>query len=229
MSVTPEELAAFADGELDAARHDKVAAAVAADPALAAQVQAHRRLKAQLSAHFAPILDEPLPQRLAAPFAPKAEVVDFAAARAVRDERRRLPRWTWIAAPALAASLALALFAPREGSGEDYASGQLASALDSQLVATQPGNAPTHILLSFREQSGTYCRAFSKVDESGIACKDAQGWKVRRIGAVGAAQSREYRQAGSTEVAIMEAAQALAAAPALDAEEEMRAKAQGWR
>ena len=79
MSVTREELAAFADGELDPARADEVAAAVEADPALAEQVRAHRALKARLSAHFAPIMEAPLPESLAAPLQPK--VVDFAAAR----------------------------------------------------------------------------------------------------------------------------------------------------
>ena len=42
MSVRREELAAYADGELDAAREAEVATAVAADPALAREVEAHR-------------------------------------------------------------------------------------------------------------------------------------------------------------------------------------------
>ena len=42
MSVTPEELAAFADGELDPAREAEVATAIAAAPTLAEQVRAHR-------------------------------------------------------------------------------------------------------------------------------------------------------------------------------------------
>ncbi|QGN55131.1 hypothetical protein [Novosphingobium sp. Gsoil 351] len=229
MSITPEELAAFADGELDGGRGDRVAAAAAADPALAAKIAAHRKLKARLSAHFAPILDEPVPAMLTAKLSPKAEVVDLAAARAVRGERRRLPRWSWIAAPALAASLALALFAPRGGERADYASGQLASALDNQLVATAPSDAPTRILLSFRDDAGAYCRAFSAARQSGIACRDTQGWKLRELRAGQAAQSQEYRQAGSSDAGLLEAAQAMAAGPAFDAAQELEARERGWR
>jgi hypothetical protein len=229
MRISPEELAAFADGELDAARRNQVAALVAADPTLAAQVEAHRKLRAQLSAHFAPVLDEPLPQRLTDQLAPEVEVIDFAAARALRDSRRRLPRWRWIAAPALAASLALALFAPRGGDDNGYVSEQLASALDNQLVATQPRGAPTRILLSFRDDAGVYCRAFSAPRQSGIACRDSQGWRLRELGAGETERPGEYRQAGSSSAAVMEAAQTMAAGPALDAAEEENAKAQRWR
>jgi AraC-like DNA-binding protein len=49
MTISREELAAFADGELDTGREAEIAAAVAADPALAAQVEAHRALKARLA------------------------------------------------------------------------------------------------------------------------------------------------------------------------------------
>jgi hypothetical protein len=229
MNPTREELAAFADGQLEAERAAEVAAVIAADPVLAAQVEAHRALKARLSAHFAPILDEPLPERLSAPLAARAEVVDFAAAKSTREERRKLPRWSWIAAPAIAASLALALFAPRAGDREGYASGQLATALDSQLVATQSGDAPTRILLSFRDRAGAYCRAFAGQASSGIACRDAQGWKLVRREAAGAAPSGEYRQAGNSETAVLEAAQALTTGPALDAAQESAAQARGWR
>jgi anti-sigma factor RsiW len=61
MSVTREELAAFADGELEPARAAEVAALVEGDPALAAQVQAHRALKERLGGPFAPILAATVP------------------------------------------------------------------------------------------------------------------------------------------------------------------------
>jgi len=228
MSVTPEDLAAFADGELEAARREAVAAAIAANPALAAQVEAHRALRSRLAGHFAPILDEPPPERLTRMIAPSAGVVDLAAARADRDGRRRLPRWSLIAAPALAASLALAIFMPGGGS-EAYAPEQLAGVLDSQLAATQPDDAPTRILLSFRDRTGAYCRAFSGTSQSEIACRDARGWKLRRIGAGAPPDASEYRQAGSADATILAAAQAMAAGVALDAAQEGEAQARGWR
>ena len=60
ISITPERLAAYADGELDGETARAVETAIAADPALQAQVAAHRALKARLSAHFAPIAAQPV-------------------------------------------------------------------------------------------------------------------------------------------------------------------------
>jgi hypothetical protein len=229
VNVTPEELVAFADGELDPTRAAEVAAAVAADPALEAQVQAHRALKEQLGAHFAPFATEPVPERLRSLLEPKpAEVVDFAQARERRERSRTVPRWTWFAAPALAASLALAVFLPRGGNGE-YAQGDLARALDGQLVAQQDPAAATRILLSFRDASGDYCRAFAGEAQSGIACRDDTGWRLQFEGEGSAAQGTDYRMAGAGAAEVLEQAQAMAAGPALDAEQEAAARAKGWR
>lgn len=228
MTPTREELAAFADGELGPVRGAVIESALAADPALGAEVEAHRELKARLSAHFAPILEEPLPDRLTASLAPAGEVVDFAAARSRLALRRTLPRWTWIAGPALAASLLLALLLPRSGSNGDYASPQLAAALDNQLVATQPAEASTRILLSFRDKDGAYCRAFAGAGRSGIGCRDAQGWRLRALDRGSVPKSSEFRQAGSDASAVLAAAQEMAAGPALDAVEEERAMQSGW-
>lgn len=228
MTISPEELAAFADGELDAVRTAEVAAAVEADPALAAQVGAHRALKDRLGAHFAPIMDAPVPDRLTAALRPApAEAVSFAAAREKRDRARGLQRWGWIAAPALAAALALAVFVPR-GNG-DYAQGALAETLDGQLIAAQAADAPTRVLLSFRDGEGAYCRAFAGVAQSGIACRDAEGWRLRYRGEGVAVQDGDYRMAGTPAAAVLERAQAMAAGPALDASQERAARARGWR
>lgn len=226
MTVTREELAAFADGELEPARAAEVAAAVAADPALDAQVRAHRALKERLGAHFAPILDAPLPDELTAPLQPK--VVDFAAVREKRQRARALPRWSWIAGPALAASVALMVMIDR-GTGETYAEGPLRDALDTQLAASQPADAPNRILLSFRDETGAFCRAYAGADQSGIACRDDEGWRIRTTGRGAGAQESEYRMAGNPAAEVLERAQAMAAGPALDATQEAAAQARGWR
>lgn len=229
MTLQKEELAAFADGELDSRRTREVAALVAADPALAAEVEAHRALRQKLSAHFAPVLGEPVPEEMVTMLQPKDAVIDFAAAKAARF-RRRLPRWTWVAAPALAASLALALFAPGNRSpGPNYVSGQLASALDNQLSSTQPGNAGVRILLSFRDSSGAYCRAFAAIGSDGIACRDSVGWKMRFAGRAADRQSREFRQAGSGAIDLLSAAQEMAKGPALNKFEEEKARTANWQ
>lgn len=229
MTITREELAAYADGELDTARTEEIAAAVESEPELAREVAAHRALKAQLTAHFAPIAEEQVPERLMALLTPRpAEVVDFTAARDKAEARRRLPRWSYFAAPALAASLALALFLPRGGDDDNGTVGpQLAQALDTQLVAEQASSAEPRILLSFRDRAGDYCRAFAEEARSGIACKQDGGWQLRMLDTGTGASVTEYRQASAAR--ILAQAQEMADGPALDAQAEAAARQTGWR
>lgn len=232
MTVTREELTAFADGELTGEREAAVAAAVAADPALAREVEAHRALRMTLAEHYTPVVSAPLPDRLTALLdrPQKAEVVDFVEAKERRRARRMFPRWGWIAGPALAASLALVLILP--GSREDgaaYADAQLASILDSRLVAEQAPDADTRVLLSFRAQGGEFCRVFTGEDGGGIACRNAEGWRLETLGEGSAAASTDYRMAEASDAALLTRAQEMAQGPALDAAAEARAKAKGWR
>ncbi len=241
--ITSEELAAWADGEVTGARGDAIAAAVAADPALQAQVNAHRALGDKLAAHFAPIAQEPVPDRLAALLraeptaandqietpAGSADVVNFEQAREKIAAKPKLPRWGWVVGPALAASLALAVFIPRGGDqphADGYADTQLAAVLDTQLVAEQ-GDAQTRILLSFQNEGGEFCRAFSGAETGGIACRDDEGWRMEALGEGAAPDAGEYRMAGAPE--ILAAAQDMAAGEALDAEAEEAARQAGWR
>jgi hypothetical protein len=235
VTVSRDELAAFADGELTGPRAREVEAALAADPSLMRDLERHRALKAQLSAHFDPIVDEPVPDALAALLrsaggGPASNVVGFAEARERIAEKRRLPRWSWVAGPALAASLALVVLVPRGGDeNEGYADARLAGLLDQRLVAEQrPGDA-TRVLLSFRDRAGVYCRAFSGRGGGGIACRDDAGWKLEATGEGAAGSRSEYRMAGADDAAILARAQALAEGGALDGEQETAARARGWR
>lgn len=235
MTVTRDELAAFADGQLTGARARAVEAAVAADPKLLRDLKRHRALKAQLCAHFDPIAAEPVPDSLAAllrsePEAPASTIVGFAEARERIAGKRRLPRWSWVAGPALAASLALAVLVPRGGDhSADYADAQLAGLLDQRLVAQQAPGQETRVLLSFRDRGGSYCRAFSGSDGGGIACRDAAGWRLEALGDGSAGSQSDYRMAGADDTAILARAQAMADGAALDAEQEAAARGRGWR
>ncbi|WP_324261296.1 anti-sigma factor [Altererythrobacter sp. H2] len=232
MTITPEDIAAFADGELSGEREAQVAAAIEADPELAQQVERHKSLKSMLAGHYSPVLDQAVPDRLAAMLAQPqpAQVVDFAAAREQRESRRRQPHWGWIAGSALAASLALAVILP--GSGGEvpaYADTQLAGVLDDRLVADQSPGDETRVLLSFRSEEGRYCRAFSGSAGGGLACRDEAGWKLEALGEGSEGASSDYRMAGVGEAEILALAQEMAAGPALDAQEEQAAREQGWR
>lgn len=226
MTPTPEQLAAFADGQLDPAEAAAVSAAIAQDPALASKVAAHQALRAKLQQRFAPVADEPVPDRLAALLqAPDSTVIDFASAKA---RRQSPPRWIWLAGPALAASLVLAL-TMRSPADTNYASSELAAALDNQLVGEQGSDAPVRVLLSFKDSAGDFCRAYTATEGSAIACRDTQGWKLRGASADRNDEAQaQYRQAASAGD-ILAQAQAMARGPALDAEAEREARAKGWK
>lgn len=231
MTLPKETIAAYADGELDGEALREAEAALAADPELQAQVEAHRALKARLSAHFAPIAEMPVPEHLIRAVKGGAEVVDFAAVAArKRAPAAPRPRFAWFG-PALAASLAVAVvgYGISQRSVHDYAVGDVAAALDSQLVATQPAGAPVRVLLSFRDGEGHFCRGFSSQDQSGIACRDGRGWKLGKVFGGDRAQSGEYRQAGSADADVMAAIQDMAQGSALDAQGELDARRDGWR
>ena len=236
--VTPEEIAAFADGELPAGREAAIREAIAADPELAKQVQRHRALAARLSQHYAPVLEEGVPDRLTDLLTARKDetVVDFAAARQKQEAQKREapsrhPHWGWSAGPALAASLAIAVILgdTNTGPGAGYAGPQLAAVLDDQLVAEQSSAAETRVLLSFEDKGGQFCRAYSGVSGGGIACRDDEGWRIESRSEGGEAASTDFRMAGADDGAILAEAQDMATGPALDAAAEQAARERGWR
>ena len=233
MTVSRDDLAAYADGELSGARAQEVEAAIAANPGLMRDLERHRALKAQLCAHFDPIVDEPVPHALTALLEADTRatnVVSFAAANQRIAEKRSLPRWSWVAGPALAASLALVVLVPRGGDDTGaYADAQLAGMLDQRLVSQQAPGETDRVLLSFRDRSGAYCRAYSGRESGGIACRDASGWRLEATGQGSVSSGTDYRMAGTGDAAILARAQAMAAGAALDSDQEAAARAQGWR
>lgn len=235
MTITPEELAAFADGELNDADKERVAAAIARDETLARQLEAHRALKARLAGHFAPVLDQPVPDRLAQLLANASEtwradenIVNLAAAREIRAVKWHLPAWGW--GGAIAASIAaVVIFSSYSGgSGALYADEQVAQVLDQQTIAEQPTNAQNRVLLSFKNRSGEYCRAYNVAGKGGIACRDTKGWRMEVVGEGETTDKAQYRMAGS-DIDILDRAQEMAVGAALDADAEAAARATGWR
>lgn len=246
MSVTPEELMAYADGELPAGDAARVEAAIAGDPALAERLAAERRLRDALRHHLDPVAQEPVPDNLAAMIARDGQgdtrnVVPLAAARkarkeAARPDKRRLPQ-RWGSGIAMAAALVLGImlgtqlqsagpFSDKQGAL--VASGGLAKGLESQLASAQGEAGPLRILTSFRRSGGDYCRVFESGSAAGIACKDDGDWMLERMIATGPRQTGEYRQAGSPQSALLAAAQDMAAGDPLDAAAERKARASAW-
>ena len=229
MTITPEQLAAYADGELDDVTAARVRRALEADPELAGNLAQLTELRGLLAARFDPILDEPVPDRLTQPVEAAAKVVSLSDVRAARQKLWHRPQFRFAAGSAIAASLVVAvLVGGRGGVPAGYAETQLAAALDNTLSG-QTASDGTKLLLTFRDRNGAACRGYAGTAASGIACHDERGWKLEAVGQAGLGQTTQYQQAGSADAAIMAAAQDLAAGPALDAEAETAARKAGWR
>lgn len=243
MTITPEQIMAYVDGELDEETRGRITLAARADLDLAQRIAAERALRDRLKAHFAPIAEAEVPvdwvDRIRAETAP-AQVIDMAAAR---DRKAASgPRWwsnRWAGA-AMAASLVLGIFVGSQwqGAGQSgpitahdgalLASGELASALDMQLASAQE-DAPIRMLGTFQRDGGDICRVFAGRQVSGVACHEAGGWQLQHVLPGSARTGTAYRQAGSHEAELMAIAQAMAAGEPLDAAQEREAKAKGWR
>lgn len=232
--MSDERLMAYADGEGDAAERAAIERAIAADPALARRVAAHRALRERLHAAFDPVLAEPLPQRLLDATAGSAPVIDLAAERG----RRRWQPMHW---GALAASLCVGLLIGRlwQPAARDaalawigdaaVAAGPLAAVLE-----TAPSGPEGAARLSFVDRAGRYCRGFALGAQAGLACRAAEGWRIEALAATEAheagASGPAYRQAGSAlPPAVLAAIDARIAGPALDATAERAAIAAGWQ
>lgn len=223
-------LMAYADGELDPLAAKRVERALAADPALARTVAAHRALRARMAAAYAVAptpAGDPLAARIAAP-AP-ATVVPFTPRVVPRTTR---PRWRQAAALAACLIVGVAVGTQWPSGpvtakhGVLVASGTLARALDTRLAAT---TGETRMLLSFRDKDGRPCRVFAAPAVDGIACHDADGWSLVRTRSAAAAAGGDYRQAGSADAALMAEAQEMIAGAPLSREQEAAAVVQGWR
>lgn len=237
MAIDDAMLMAFADGELDEIGRARVERALAEDPALKERLAVQHRLRARLAARYAPVAEEEVPERLRRML--ETNVVALPAAPA----RRARPIWQSFAA--LAATLVLGLAvgrtllapgAPAAGpiaveGGIMVARGELAEALDTRLASAQAPGAATRIGVSFAAGDGRLCRTFDGAAAAGVACRGEDGWQVMMTAAgAGAGPARgDYRQAGSENLLVQQAAQDMMAGEPFDAAAERRARDSGWR
>lgn len=230
MSFDPTTIAAFVDGELDDLTARRIERAAETDAALAAEIARHRALRAQLAEHYAPICDEPVPDRLRS-LLRDVTTVDTSLADRREARRARFSALNW---GAVAASLLFGLtiglrpWMPaadvQTDNGTLIAAGSLAAALDTQLASTQPPDAAVRIGVSFEDKAGRYCRSFESAGLDGIGCREGERWRLERT-LVGQ-RNGNYRQATSGELAA--AAAAMMRRDALDAGGERAARDAGW-
>ena len=230
MSFDPEIVAAFVDGELDDLTAHRIEREAECDSALAAEIARHRALKVQLSAHYAPVAEEVVPERLRSLLTAQAQVDTSLADR--RDAKRA--RFSAIHWGAIAASLVLGLtiglrpWIPAANVAADngtlIAAGSLAHALETQLASNQASDTAVRIGVSFEDKTGRYCRIFETSTLDGIGCREGGRWQLERT--LRGRESGDYRQASSGELAATAAA--MMRRDALDADGERTARDAGW-
>lgn len=242
MPVDEEKLIAWIDGALEPVDAAAVADAVAADPALAALAESHRRLTTRLRGGFNAILHEPIPAALAAVVRPAATVIDLSAARRTRDDRsaapvgrRRMPQWA-----AIAATLAVGIVAGRmagefgpqpiltQGRSGLQASGQLAAALDDEL-ASVPVRGPVRVHVTFRAHDGQICRTWSTAGQDGVACHSGDRWRIVASVAASTVDTEQYRMAGNSNQKLLGIIDGMIKGETFDAQQEVQARRSGWR
>ena len=223
MSAKLERIMAFLDGEMARGERAAFEAEMAADPALAAEVAAHRELGEKLSDAYAPVADEPVPLRLTL------------AAQAANDAPPRRLNFAWAG---MAACLVVGVLggrfvlAPDPGIAvgtELGARTDLARALEAQL-ASQPG--AVRIGLTFRDRGGRWCRTFESRQGSlaGLACRQDGAWRVQAASAWSPTDAPAYRTAGSDmPPEVLAVVDRTLAGEVLDAAQERAVRDGGWR
>lgn len=227
--ISDEMLIAYLDGELDEAGMAAVDAALGADPALVDRLEAHAALAERVRAAYAAVLDEPVPAALAKLVPPSgtSKVVSLA------DHRKPTPNYAWWGAVAATLVVGVMLFGRGLAGGdpvgaEMVARGELARALTFQASAER--NSDVQIGLTFKDGAGRYCRTFAMEQLSGLACRENRAWKVEVAARQPATTKTQFRQAASeTAAPVLSRVDELIAGEALDADQEKKALAAGWR
>lgn len=231
MTVSDEKFFGWLDGELAPREAALVEAEVARSPELTRAAEQQRALRTRLKAAFDTVADAPVPQEFRAP----AEVIDFAAAKRVRDDRRwgHPSQWAAMAATLAIGLFAGALIAPPTGGpvvvqgGRLYAASALGEALETELAST-PGHGPVRVGLTFRDRSGVVCRTFTDPQSSGLACRDGSRWQLRGLFAAPEGQASAYRMAAGMDPNLATLVNSTLAGDPFDAAQEKVAKEHHW-
>lgn len=245
MMFDDETLMAYADGELDDRRRREVEAALALDPELVRRVDAHRRLRAQVSDQYQAELEAPVPDAVMAMLRSAqtdavepdsdAHVLPFTAPAA--NDRRAV----WTNVTAIAASLLVGVLIGSQWLGREgtavllqptpdglFAAGQLEAALTGD-VSGATGRNGIRMILTFPAADGSYCRSFTTSGVAGIACRDNVGWQVRSTASLTGPGGGEIRTAGSTfPAALLDEIDRISAGDPLDPSGEAELIAGGW-
>lgn len=194
MKITDETLSAFLDAELPEPEMQAVRARVQADPALADRLAALAAVDDQLAGHYSAIDSQPLPDAVARLLSDAQTAETDASAKVVPIRRA----WRGVqrglrthAGLAVAAMLVMALGVAQLFTGAPDQQWQtVARALETSPSGTPvvlPDGRTLTARLTFRNQTGDYCRQFrvqgKALASENIACRrPAAGWeRVARV------------------------------------------------
>lgn len=240
MTFDEEKIIAYVDGECDAVTARRIEKAMATDGILADRIAREQVLRSRLAAHYNPVAQEPVPDRLTALLTASMEnnVDNSFSERKVEEDRKTAVRQGFGIAQwgAMAATLALGIVVGQFGLGQNggpiaqqdgalIASGALENALERQLASAQNDDSSYRIGLTFRSQSNQICRSFDGESLAGIACKANDHWQLEDM--IPGKATGGYRQASSSEINARAAAM-MADAP-VDADSERKLMEKGWK
>lgn len=243
MNWPDDILMAYVDGEMDPAARGDLERAMAGDARLRERVAAVQAQRDRVRAAYAPVLDEPVPDRLSAllsAHAPAATVVSLEAARAARGPRA--PAVSWAQWGGIAAGVVVGVLVgmnvPRGDADTSItlqgdrlvASGAVGHALSTQLASEPASGEAVAVQLSFVDKDGNVCRTFSTNAMAGLACRQGQSWTVQTLVAAERPAAGTMRQAASAlPRTVLDAVDQRIDGAALDASGERQARGRGWQ
>lgn len=229
------------DGELPPEEGERIDAAAQADPALAARLEAMRRLRGAAREAF-PVQVDPrdlaLARLIGAAEAARPSALDgVRGALADAFAPRRAALWGGLATAAFVGGLLLGplLGGPGEGlniqSGGVLADAGLVRALDRRLASDGADDQGRAIGLTFQDSEGRWCRTFSAGEAglAGLACREGGSWALRALAPMTGATGEVRTAAAETPDVILSAVDATMGGETVDAASERRARDAGWR
>jgi hypothetical protein len=234
-----ETLMRRVDGELSPEAGAALDAAAAADPVLAARLEALRRLRA-LAREAVPIAPDPRDRDLARLIAagspatsPAGPLIDRLRAAFAP---RHAPLWAGLAAACFVLGLSIGWLGGEADSGfavdpnGTIADSALVRVLDARLTADGADAEGRAVGLTFRDADNRWCRTFQSADANvaGLACREADQWTLQALAPFSAPAGDLRTAAADIPAPVLAAVDAAIAGDALDAAAEARARDAGW-
>ncbi len=233
------------DGELSPEAGAAIDRATVADPALAARLDAQRRLRT-LARGALPVAPDQRDKDLVRLIATGGAGPRRAAVAGLTDRLRAAfaPRHTPIWVGIAAACFLLGLSLGGLGGGQDpggllderggIADAGLIKVLGTGLTADGPDREGRAVGLTFRDGDDRWCRTFrsGQAGMAGLACREDDRWTIRALAPAGAdgGDGGDLRTAAADIPApVLAAVDAAIAGETLDAAAEVRARDAGWR